>query len=209
LIDTSSVSFGSAPAPSNKWSTGSELQNIPYSKLPDQQQNLGQTSTALSVGGQPVATVQQSPIRSIVNALITVIFVVIFGFGIGLASYGALIAVAILAAIIAIPVVLGFLFRPKFEFYDSYFSRVSRRNSQQIDYSEIKSVEKYRSSLRIVLKTQEGERFGPRAILVPGDPKLSDGTDLSAWLKSKVPASPQAPEIPQNDSQESSEPSSL
>jgi hypothetical protein len=191
LIDTSAPSFTTSPATSSSWSAPSNTQNSSFSKLP-QQRDLGQTSTPVTGGGQPVAVVRQSPLRSIINALVTVIFVVVFGIGIGLASYGALISVAILAAIIGIPVVLGFLFRPKFEFYDSYFLRASRRNSQQIDYSEIKSVEKYRSSIRIELKTQEGDRFGPRGILIPADPKLSDGTDLSAWLKSKIPAPPPA-----------------
>ncbi len=140
------------------------------------------------MGGQPVAVIQQSPLRSIINALITVAFVVFFGIGIGLASYGALITIAILAAIIAIPIILGFLFRPKYEFYDSYFVRASRRNSQQIDYSEIKSVDKYRSTVRILLKSQQGVRFGSQGVLIPSDPKLSNGTQLSDWLKSKIPA---------------------
>ena len=191
LIDTSSPSLTATPTTSSSWSTPSNTQNSSFSKLP-QQRDLGQTSTPVTVGGQPVAVVKQSPLRSIINALVTVIFVVVFGIGIGLASYGALISVAILAAIIGIPVILGFLFRPKFEFYDSYFLRASRRNSQQIDYSEMKSAEKYRSSIRIELKTQEGDRFGPRGILVPADPKLSDGTDLSTWLKSKIPSPPPA-----------------
>jgi hypothetical protein len=113
-------------------------------------------------------------------------FIVILGLGVGFTSYGTLIPIVVLAAVIAIPVVIGFLFRPKFEFYDSYFERTNRRGSQQINYSEIRSVDKYRSSIRILLKGQESERFGPRAVLIPGDPKLSNGTDLSAWLKSKI-----------------------
>jgi hypothetical protein len=120
------------------------------------------------------------------NALITVVFVVIVGFGVGFSSFGALISIAILAAIIAVPVILGFLYRPTFEFYDSFLQRTSRRGSQSIDYSEMRSVDKYRSSIRILLKGRESERFGPRALLIPADPKLSDGTELSAWLKSKI-----------------------
>jgi hypothetical protein len=197
LIDTSSSSFGSGPTTSSSWSMPRSTQDTSYTRSPDLR-GVGQTSTPLSVGGQPLAVVQQSPLRSIINALITVAFVVFFGIGLGLTSYGALVSIAVLAAIISIPVILGFLFRPRFEFYDSYFLRATRRNRQQIDYSEIKSAEKYRSSIRIELKAQEGAGFGPRGVLIPGDPKLSDGTDLSAWLKSRI--TPTQPAKSENES---------
>jgi uncharacterized membrane protein YhiD involved in acid resistance len=130
-------------------------------------------------------------------------FVIFFGIGFGITQLGALIAVVILAAIIAIPVILGFLMRSRFEFYDSYLQRSSRTNNQQIEYSEMKSVEKFRSTIRIELKSQTDDRFRQRGILIPGDPKLSDGTDLSTWLKKKVPsAEPQKDSSSRNSSED-------
>jgi hypothetical protein len=147
---------------------------------------MSQTKVPTAVGGQPVVVVEQSPWRGVINALIWVVLIAFFGIGFGFTSFD-LVYVAILAAIIAVPLILSLLFRPKYEFYDSYLLRVSRRGSQQIDYSEIESAEKFRNNVRIELKNQQGVRFGPRGIVIPGDPKLSDGTDLSSWLKAKIP----------------------
>lgn len=192
LIDTSTPSFSSGPSVSNSdssgsssWSTYNKTPTVPETKMTDQVTN--QPSIPLSMGGQPVAVVQQSPWRSVINALVYVVFIAFFALAFGLGAYG-LVYIAIIAVIIAVPMILGLLFRPKFEFYDSYFLRVTRRNSQQINYSDLASAEKYRNSFRVDLKSQEGVRFGPRGIVIPGDPKLADGTYLSAWLKTKIPS---------------------
>jgi hypothetical protein len=192
LIDTSTPSFGSGPAVSNSgspvstsWSGYNQTPAASETKAADQQVT-NQPTVPLAVGGQPVAVVEQSPWRSIINALVYVAFIALFGIGFGIQTYD-LLYVAVIAAVIAVPMIFGILFRPKFEFYESYFQRVTRRNTQQINYSDITDAEKFRNSIRISLKGQEGMRFGPRGMVIPGDPKLADGTYLSAWLKAKVP----------------------
>jgi hypothetical protein len=138
-------------------------------------------------------TVQQPAWRSIINGLVTLAFVGLFGFG--LSTIYNWTYVTVLALVVAVPIALGLLFRPKFEFFDTYFQRITRRNSQQIEYSELESVEKYGKTVRITLKSRDQVRFGPRGLLVPGDPKIADGVLLSDWLRAKVPkvssASPQ------------------
>jgi hypothetical protein len=150
----------------------------------------------LSVGGQPVVTVQQPAWRSVINGLITLAFVGLFGFG--LSTFYDWTYVVVLILVVALPIALGLLFRPKFEFFDTYFQRITRRNSQQIEYSELETVEKYGNNVRITLKSRDQVRFGPRGLLIPGDPKIADGTLLSDWLRAKVPKVSSA--SPQDDS---------
>ena len=134
----------------------------------------------------PNAVVQQSPQGSILSALGNVIYLLIFGLGAGFAFGGELVSVAIVLAIVGVPVVLGYMFRAKYEFYDSELVRVSRSGRTQIDYSQMASVNKSRSHIVITLQGIE-HNFRRGRIVVPGDPKLPDGMDLSKWLETKIP----------------------
>lgn len=151
-----------------------------------------------AIGNTPVAVVQESPLGAILNVLGQTIYLLIFGLGAGIALGDEIISTSIIVAFVIIPVLLGYLFRPKYEFYDSEMLRVSRSGKKQIDYSLINSVKRVRS--RIVITLKENAEINTRhgRIVIPRDPKLPDGTDLSAWLESKVP---QATKSKQDDTE--------
>lgn len=120
------------------------------------------------------------------SALGNVIYLLIFGLGAGIVFGGEIVSIAIIVAIVVVPLVLGYLFRPKYEFYDSGMVRISRSGQKHIDYSQISSVNKARSRIVVTLGVAEPD-FRRGRIVIPGDPKLPDGMDLSTWLKSKIP----------------------
>ncbi len=136
--------------------------------------------------GPPIAVVEQSQLGSVLNALGNVIYLLIFGLGAGIVFGGEILSVVIIVVVVVVPIVLGYLFRPKYEFYASRLVRVSRSGHKYIDYSQISSVNKARSRIIITLGVAESD-FRRGRIVIPGDPKLPDGMDLSTWLKSKIP----------------------
>lgn len=137
--------------------------------------------------GEPIAVVRQSPWSSVLNALYASFFFLIFGFGAGVGSLNILWTILYFAAVVGIPIILGYFLRPKYYFYESYLLKESRGSSQQIDYSEIESVSQRRSRISLLLKGSQGQRFRNRGIAIPGDPKLPDGSDLASYLRAKIP----------------------
>ena len=136
--------------------------------------------------GPPIAVVEQSQLGGILNALGNVVYLLIFGLGAGIIFGSEIVSIAIIVAIVVVPLVLGYLYRPKFEFYDSGLIRLSRSGQKHIEYSQISSVNKARSRIIITLGDNEAN-FRRGRIVIPGDPKLPDGMELSTWLKSKIP----------------------
>ena len=145
-------------------------------------------SQRLLTAEQPIVTVKQSVLSGVVNALVTSLFFLFFGFSFGLGSFLYQLIYAV--AVIAIPFGLWYFFRPNFEFFDTYFKRVSRTGSQSWEYSNMESVSERRSRIMIFLKSVQGEIFGHRPITIPGNVKFA-GTDLASWLKSKIPPAKQ------------------
>lgn len=176
-MDIGSTSFANQTPAS--WSAPKINEMISEKSYPVTDQTRSQTS------GAPIAVVQQSPLGSILSALGNVIYLLIFGLGAGIAFGGEMVSIAIIVAIVGVPVVLGYMFRAKYEFYDSELVRVSRSGQRQIGYSQMKTVNKSRSHIVITLLGVERDFRGGR-IVVPGDPKLPDGMDLSKWLETKI-----------------------
>jgi hypothetical protein len=143
---------------------------------------------SIQTDGQPVAVVRQSAMRNMLNALTTLVFLLLFGIGAGFATGSELLSILIIAAVVGVPFAFGYIFRPSYEFYDTHFTKVSRSSRQETSYSDIQSVDPSRSGIRIVLKNKSNEvsPFRQRGVIVPGNPKLPDGSDLAAWLKGKV-----------------------
>lgn len=178
MLDTDSASIASQTTASWTTQKTTPAVNVQANPATDQIRN--------QISGTPIAVVQQSPVGSILNGLGSVIYLLIFGLGAGIAFGDEIVSIAVIVAVVVLPVLFGFLFRPKYEFYDSGLLRVSRSGRRQVDYSQMKSVNKSRS--RIVITLQESERdFRRGRITIPRDPKLPDGMELSMWLQSKLP----------------------
>lgn len=177
-MDVDSTSFRNQP--SVTWSTQETTPS------PSVQPNSVTDQTKSPATGSPVAVVEQSQLGSVMNALGNVIYLLIFGLGAGIAFGSEIVSILIIVVIVVVPIMLGYLFRPKYEFYDSGLVRISRSGQKQIEYSQFSSVTKSRSHIIITLQGGEAN-FRRGRIVIPGDPKLPDGTDLSTWLKSKIP----------------------
>ena len=191
-MDMGSTSFASQTPAS--WSAPKMSEPASDKSYPVTDQTRSQTI------GTPIAVVQQSPLGSILSALGNVIYLLIFGLGAGFAFGGEMVSIAIVLAIVGVPVVLGYMFRAKYEFYDSELVRVSRSGQTRIEYSQMKSVYKSRSHIVIALQGIE-HNFRRGRIVVPGDPKLPDGMDLSKWLETKIPK----PQVEEKDEAGTSE----
>lgn len=198
LIDIPSASFPSSTA------TASGYSSLPSSVTPSQSapstspspKNERQMTTraveTYPTGEQPIVVFRQSPWTSVANALVSSVFLLIFGFAVGIASIGLLASISYIVVIVAIPGVIGYLLRPKYEFYDTHMVRVARGGGQQVPYSEIQSVDQRRGGIVLSLKQSEeqGRMFRIRPIVIPGNPKLSTGSDLLTWLKGKITPAP-------------------
>lgn len=208
LVEIPSASFPSSSptqygtSSSSSWSSVPQQNQNPaipsgFQRKNDQQEasttttSMPAITSTVSTGEMPVAVVSQSPWTSIANSLVWVLFILIFGLGLGVSSLGLLGEIAYVAAVIAVPTLIGYLLRPKYEFYETHLARQSRSGKQEIPYSEIQSVDQRRGNILLYLKQQQaspaaGRLFRNSRIAIPGNPKLSNGADLATWLRTKI-----------------------
>jgi hypothetical protein len=126
---------------------------------------------------------------SVANSFVSTLFLLIFGFGAGVGSFGLLVEIAYVVGVIAVPSVIGYLLRPKYEFYETHLIRQARGGRQQIQYSEIQTVDQRRGQILLFLKQATDmpvRMFRNSRVAIPGNPKLSMGTDLASWLRTKI-----------------------
>ncbi|MHB1907276.1 MAG: zinc-ribbon domain-containing protein [Nitrososphaerales archaeon] len=135
---------------------------------------------------QPVAVVEASFTGTLLNALITTIFLLFFGLqatgGFPSDTYGI---IASLALALGVPLLFTYLARSRFDFYDTHFSKASRIRRRDYSYSDMESVEKWRGGLRVSLKQERG--FMNSTVIIPKNPKLDSGSDLATFLSQKIP----------------------
>jgi ribosomal protein L40E len=186
---------------SSPWTSVSQ-QNQNSSTPPSVQEKYDQESTTttttmpnststVSTGEIPVAVVSQSPWMNIANSGVWILFILIFGLGAGVGSFGLLGEITYVAAVIAVPTLVGYLLRPKYAFYETHLARQARGGKQEIPYSEIQSVDQRRGNILLYLKQQQaspsaGRMFRNSRIAIPGNPKLSNGGDLATWLRTRI-----------------------
>ncbi len=149
------------------------------------------STSTVSTGEMPVAVVSQSPWMSIANSFVWIIFILIFGFGVGVGSFGLLGEIVYVIAVIAVPTLIGYLLRPKYEFYETHLARQARGGKQEVPYSEIQFVDQRRGQILLSLKQQAGtpaagRMFRNSRVVIPRNPKLSSGADLATWLRTKI-----------------------
>jgi hypothetical protein len=126
---------------------------------------------------------------SVANSFVSTLFLLIFGFGAGVGSFGLLVEIAYVVGVIAVPSVIGYLLRPKYEFYETHLVRQARGGRQEISYSEIQTVDQRRGQILLYLKQSTDmpvRMFRNSRVAIPGNPKLSTGTDLASWLRTKI-----------------------
>ena len=135
---------------------------------------------------QPVAVVESSFTGTLLNALITTIFLLFFGLqatgSLPSDTYGIIAGIGIA---LGAPLLFTYVSRSRFDFYDTHFSKASRIRSRDYDYSDMESVEKWRGGLRVSLKQERG--FMNSTVIIPKNPKLENGSDLATFLSQKIP----------------------
>jgi hypothetical protein len=119
-----------------------------------------------------------------VTTLLSWVFLA-FIFALNFASLYTFISIAI---VVAIGILLSVLLRKSFEFYDDFLRITSRFTVREIQYSQVSDVGLIRGRILLSLRGKM------RGVLVPSNPRLSDG-DLFSWLKQKVQPKPEADKL--------------